>query len=844
LQAANYSSREPYSSVDVQRAETALETFLRRNGYFESEVHAEVKIDTANRLANVVFHVTLNRKADFGGVKILGTTPAEAARLQAVLRSPWARIRFSAVRPGKTYSYKTLQNAARYLENDLSHDRLGVQVRLTGAEYNAETNRAEITFDVQPGSVVSVRVEGAHLWDWTKRKLLPIYDQNELTPELIQEGRQNLTAHFRSQGYFDVQVESEVQQQPAGELVLYRISKGERRKIIDVSFTGNEHLGAEELAKHVSVETGGLFTYGKYNESSVKTLKAAYLAAGFNRVKVTPEFIPRDGAIVVTFVIDEGPQDLVESLRIEGNDSRPIDQIAPDGLRIAPGQPYSKKAIDDDRNKVMSYYLEKGYLTAAFLVTVQPLPGNPHRFQVVYSISEGPQVHANNIVTLGRRHTRQELIDKDTAALQPGRPLAERDLLTSESRLYTRSAFDWAEVDARRRITDQDREDVIVKVHESRRNAMTYGLGFESINREGSIPAGTVALHGLPPVGLPNTFKTSEHTYAGPRASIQYTRTNFRGKAETITLGALAGPLVRRASAAYTNPTLHWTKWTSNFTVSGEINKENPIFNSRQGQFSWQLQRPLDEKRTKNLFLRYSFTETGLSHLVIPGLGRHEELHTRLSTLSGNYIRDTRDNVLDAHKGTHQSFQFDFNARALGSSVNFGKFLLQTAHYRDIHSGIIWANSIRLGLEQPFGGSHVPISEKFFTGGGSSLRGFPLNGAGPQNTIPACENASDPSTCAFIRVPAGGTQLLILNSEIRIPLPIKKGLSFVTFYDGGNVFDTIGFHKFAGNYANTVGIGVRYATPVGPIRLDIGRNLNKISGIKATQIFITLGQAF
>jgi outer membrane protein insertion porin family len=93
-------------------------------------------------------------------------------------------------------------------------------------------------------------------------------------------------------------------------------------------------------------------------------------------------------------------------------------------------------------------------------------------------------------------------------------------------------------------------------------------------------------------------------------------------------------------------------------------------------------------------------------------------------------------------------------------------------------------------------------------------------------------------------VPTGGTQLLILNSEFRFPVPLKKGLSFVTFYDGGNVFESIGLNNFADRYSNSVGIGFRYATPVGPIRLDIGRNLNPMPGVKATQIFITLGQAF
>jgi outer membrane protein insertion porin family len=216
----------------------------------------------------------------------------------------------------------------------------------------------------------------------------------------------------------------------------------------------------------------------------------------------------------------------------------------------------------------------------------------------------------------------------------------------------------------------------------------------------------------------------------------------------------------------------------------------------------------------------------------------------RLSTLSSTFIRDTRDNALDAHKGIYETLQLDFTPSQLGSNVNFAKLLTQVAYYKKVLGETVWANSLRLGLEQPFSDSHVPLSEKFFSGGGSTLRGFPLNGAGPQRTVPACGNPSDPSTCALIQAPVGGNQLFILNSEFRLPVPLKKGLGVVAFYDGGNVYERIGFHNFAADYSNTVGVGIRYATPVGPVRIDLGHNLNGLPGIKSTQIFITLGQAF
>jgi outer membrane protein assembly factor BamA len=844
LQVANYSPQEPFSRTDLQKAEETITTFLRRNGYFGAEVHSEVAVDKNTGLANVNFDVKLNRLAKFGDIVITGPSSDQADELKDILRSMRARLKGSAVQEGKDYSLKTLEKATQYLENRLqSENRLAARVRLIGADYNPQTNHADISFEVDVGPVVHGKIMGASLWPWTRHKLLPIYQENGLAPELIQEGRQNLLREFRQNGFFDVQVDTDTQVAPDGVTVLYKVDKGQQKKIEDVAFTGNDHFDKQELEKHVNVTEAHLLSKGSYNESSIKTLQAFYQSKGFNQVKVTPQFKTQDNEIVVTFAVNEGPLDSVSSFRVEGNNSVALAQLAPDGLRLAPGQPYALKSIDDDRNKILSHYLEDGYLTATFQVSATPSPNDPHKFDVVYEIGEGPQVRTSNIITVGRRVTLQALIDTRMKTLKKGDPLTERDILSSETRLYNTGVFDWAEVNTRSQVTSQEQEDVIVKVHESKRNTLTYGFGFEMISRGGNLPSGTVALPGLPTVGLPSTFKTSQQNFMGPRVNLQYTRGNVRGKGETMTFGGLYGPLDRRGSFAFTDPNFRWTNWTASLTLTGEYNKENPIFTSRLGQSGFQLQRPLNSNRTQNLLLRYTFSETGLTNLLIPDLVPSVDLHTRLSTLAAVWIRDTRDNALDAHKGAYDSVEFDVNPSLLGSNVNFGKFVAQAAIYRPIHQ-IVWANSIRVGVEQAFAGSHVPLSQKFFSGGGSTLRGFPLNGAGPQRSIPACDNPSDKSTCSFINVPTGGNELFILNSELRIPLPIIKNLSFATFYDGGNVIDPAGFRNFSRLYTNSVGMGLRYATPVGPVRVDVGHNLSPIPGISATQFFITLGQAF
>jgi outer membrane protein insertion porin family len=857
LQVTNYPPRGVYTPVDVQDAQNGLQTFFRRSGYFLANVEATLEQHRQFGITDVVFHVTLGRRAKFGRVIITGATPKQSEFLRGKVQSILARLHGSAIRPGKTYKMKTLQNATRYIEdalNDRGH--LAAKVQLIGSNYNPSTNRADITFQVQAGPIVRVKVQGAHLWSWTKTKLLPVYAQIGVDPELIQEGRQNLVSYFQDKGYFDVQVTSTVQPQANGETIFYQIKKGPRHKVGEVAIAGNRHMSEKALMPHVAVKKAGWlwFEHGDFSQklvrTSVRNLENIYKAAGFSSVQVTPQVTTHsNGNVLVTFRVDEGPQDIVEALQVEGNDTVPLAQLAPQGLLLAPGRPYSQKNVNQDRNNLMARYLELGYLTSSFRETVKPLPKQPHRLVVTYQIEEGPQVRTTKIVTLGRRHSDQKLIDRATTSLQPNKPLREHDMLSSETKLYTSGIYDWAEIDPRRRITTQHQEEVLVKVHESKRNVITYGFGFEVINRGGSVPSGTVALPGLPPVGLPSKFKTSQKTFWGPRGSFEYTRNDVRGKGETFTISGLAGRLDQQGSISYINPNFRWTDWKATVSLGGEHNSENPIFTSRQANTGLQFQHALNADQTNNLFLRYNFSETGLTRLLIPGLVPPSDRHVRLSTFSASFVRDTRDNALDAHKGIYETYELSLNPSSLGSNFSFARLMLQTAYYKDIFAGIVWANSLRIGLEQPFGDSHVPLSEKFFSGGGSTLRGFSLNGAGPQQTIPACGTPGVPSTCAFITVPVGGDQLFIVNSEFRIPinydLPLlHKNLGIVPFYDGGNVYRKIGFHNFGADYTNSVGIGLRYKTPVGPIRIDLGHNLSPPPGVKATQFFITIGQAF
>ncbi|HVU48924.1 MAG TPA: POTRA domain-containing protein [Terracidiphilus sp.] len=850
LQTANYPVQTPFNNADVKQDSESLVTFFRQAGYFTVEVQPEVKVDAVHAIANVAFHVKLGRRAEFGAVDLEGAPADEDARLKRKLMTLLARARGAAIIEGKAYRRSALNKAARYLQSTLvKQGFLGAQVKLAGAEYHADTNRADIQFKITRGDKTHVEIAGAHVWGRTQKNLLPVYQGIGVDQEAVQEGQQALISYFQAKGFFDVKVDSQLSDTTGSDTVVYRITKGQKHKVTDVSVSGNEHLRDSELMPSMTVQTKQWFSPGKYSDqlvrSSVNNLKAVYESEGFSSVDVTPAVTRRNGNVQVAFRVKEGPRDIVNSLTIRGANTLPQSKFAPDGLKLAAGAPYSQAHVEADRTTIVAHYLQAGYLNASFHeIATEVSRQEPHRINVVYRIYEGPKVTAGELITLGRLHTQQRLVDEDAGSLQTGRPLTETDLLTAGSRLYDHiGVFDWAEVDPKREVTTQTHEDVLVKVHEAKRNDFTYGFGFELIERGGNIPSGTVALPGLPPVGLPSNFTASQATFYGPRGTVQYTRNNLRGKGESLSMTAFAGRLDQRGAIYYIDPNFRWSPWRMTLSGSFERNEENPIFSSQIGLGSLQLQRAVDRFKKDIFFARYSFSKTDLTRILIPDLVPEEDQHVRLSTLAVNMTRDTRDNVLDAHSGVLRTAEIDFNAKKLGASVDFAKLTAQAAYYKEKFHHIVWANSIRIGIARPFNGSFVPLSEEFFSGGGSTLRGFSLDGAGPQRKVEVCPDGT--SGCnTFILVPSGGNELFILNSEARIPVPFKKGLSIVPFYDGGNVFPTAGLYHFTSLYSNNAGLGLRYSTPVGPIRFDLGRNLNPITGVKNTQYFISIGQAF
>jgi len=856
LQSVNIPEQAAFVDELPAQGASALLQFFHTSGYFEAQVTPEVQRDDAHRIVNIVFDCHLNRLARFGVVNLQGLSDDQTTRMQAALGSFWARLKGASLKPGKKYSQQEINKAISYIRSQLrKQGRLAPKVDFISPSYHASTGRADLNFLVDEGPHLNVSVTGARMFKRTIQRLVPIYEENSVDQDLVEEGRRNLLSYFQSKGYFDAKVNAHMDRQKDSVSVVYEIDKEAKHRVEQINFEGNHYFEDKQLQAFIPVKKGlsvfgHVFSHGTFNDDlmrkSVDAILAAYKDAGFADVTVTPRVKDFEPQVDIRFQISEGEQYKVADLKIEDHDSGTTGTIGDrHALNLFPGKPFSPALQQRDRNTILADYLNRGYENAQFHSTDSREQTNPHLVDVIYTIDPGPQANISDTVTLGTHVTSKKFLQEITGPeIRKGKPVSLGNFLTSESDLYNLGIFDWASIKPLAPVSDQKQEEVLVKVHESPRNSVDFGLGVEVLPRSGNIPVGTVALPGIPPIGVGSQFTASQQSFWGPRASIQFARHNLRGRAETAALGLLYSRLDQRGTFTYTDPRLRGSSWNSLFSLSAERTTQSSIYTGELAQASLQVERFLDKKKTNNLILRYTYQRTLLTNITIPDLVLPEDQHVRLSTIAAQYVHDTRDKPLDAHHGTYQTATLEISPTKLGSSVNFLRFFGQTSFYKPLTPWLTWANNFRLGLAKPLSGGQIPLSERFFSGGADSIRGFPINGAGPQRPVSVCSNPSIASTCTLISVPIGGNMLAVINSEARFPIPLKSGLGGVLFYDGGNVYTRINLRQFGDNFTHTVGVGLRYETPVGPVRFDIGRRLTSVPGVSATEYFVTLGQSF
>jgi len=846
---------ELFLAEKLEPAIAGMQAVMRDQGFFQSSIALAQERHPETQQVDLVFTITAGARARVGHVTFGGDSGYSHAELVSITR----------LHTGDQVTGGKAQRAMDRLRKKYNkQDRLEAEVALLRSEYQPATNTVDYAFQVDRGPTVDLHLRGAKLRKGKLKKYIPIYEENAVDDDLLNEGRRNLRDYFQTQGYFDVGVDFR-RPPPEGDHqhVEFILERGHRHKLTDLEIHGNDYFPTELILERMLLRPAGwLLSHGRFSQSmlsrDIESIEDLYRANGFHDVEVTADVQDDYGGDVgrmrVAINIKEGPQTRVRSLTIVGNTAVPEATVR-EMLDTGAGQPYSDYNVAADRDALVNYYFDRGFPQVSFEPEAKPVPGDPHRVDVTYKITEGEPVFVDHVLISGLHFTRPYVVDRELQ-VQPGAPLSLADMLETQRRLYDLGIFNEVNIAIQNPEGDARNKNVLLHLTEARRWTFNYGFGVEVAT--GSEPGAT------DPQG---------RTGVSPRVSFDVTRINFLGRNHRLIFKSRFGRLQQRGLFSYEAP-----RWFDNedlkltFTAFYDATRDVRTFTAQRLEGSAQVEHKVTNISTLLYRFTYRRVKVDPRTLVIdPFLIPLFSRPVRIGMPSLTYIRDRRDDPLQTTKGNYTTADMGVAPEFFGSEASFARFLLQNNSYHPFQlnkNRWVFARSTRIGVEKPFGlVGFVPLPERFFAGGGNSHRGFAINQAGPRDRETG--------------FPVGGEAMFINNLELRsptIPLPfVENNLSAVIFHDMGNVFATAGdiwpsllrvsqpkrsecelltiTAKCDFNYtSHALGGGIRYRTPIGPVRVDFGYNLNpplfpirretRVDTLRHFNFFFSIGQAF
>ncbi len=865
IRATRLSPGSIYSDTKLQRAQAAIEQGLKDNGYYVSKVFTSVSEDPETAQTNLDFHVEQGKQVRIGDVAVTGDSGMSLGtfRKKAKLKEG-SKVNRNTVSRG-------LERLSSYYQKK---DRLEAVVRLQDKTFQPPINHLDYKFTAQQGPIVQIKVNGVKLSKGKVKTLVPVYEEGAVDEDLLNEGNRRIRDFYQRKGYFDVKVTHSITTgTPKLSVIVFDVQLGTQHTVDSVAVQGNKYFSTDILLPRLVVRTSSIFDHhGSYSAAfiatDIDTITALYQGNGFGHVTVTPKITDVDSTpgagrkqlahVRVNYVINEGVQQRIGRYVLVGNKQVPTSQLTP-LLNTQSGQPYSSLNVTGDRDLVLGYYLSHGFDDAQVNITQVPEKANPNLIDVSMNITEGDQIFINRVLISGLRYTKPQTVEH-RIFVHAGEPLNQTALFQTQRELYNLTLFNEVNTAVQNPGGAELRKNVLIQFTEGRRWDVTYGFGLQAQtgnpNTACLSPVARIAL-GLPPntpCGPNGKFGLS------PMVELQVSRINLFGTDKSASLKTIYGRLEQSATLTFNNPhLLH--RPTLTLSLSGGYTKGQNITTFAASTLQGVLRVTQRPTIPTTLIYDFEFRRVKVdprSIQVSPNLIPLLSQPVRVGGPGFTWIRDTRrPTALDARSGTYNIVQ-EFHANSsFGSEANFNRFDVSNSSYYTfgVRRWVI-ARNTRIAFERAYGNGIqelIPLPERLYAGGAQSLRGFGINAAGPRDSITG--------------FPIGGAGAFVNSTEVRFPDPVLPyfgtNLGFVLFHDMGNVFTkgsdiwksalrvrqpnsascrdlslkdqqqttvsnstgqkgTCNFNDFS----QALGLGARYHTPVGPIRLDFSYNLN------------------
>jgi outer membrane protein insertion porin family len=828
-----YGSTPPLSrAADMTRI---LSDALRERGYLHPVITPRPEIEHTPERATLVFTIDPGARTTVGTVDVLGP-PSERPEILAQL----------GLAPGAAYQRDALNARIERLTEERRR-RGYYEAKIAPVVTLADGDRvANVTLTVTPGPRVRVVFTGDPLPSDRRAELVPVEREGSVDEDLLEDSSNRIEEYLRAQGYRDAAAPHR-RETINGELVItFAVNRGQQFRVATFEISGNASIPLTEFAPALRIRDGQPFSASRL-DADMQLIEDLYHRRGFASAKVqsaveiithTPP--PAQVPVAVRAVINEGVRTTVDGVTFSGNQT-----VGEETLRrrvaLQAGVPYVPQQLAVDRDAILLAYQDLGYESA----TVEARPDfseDGTHVRIGFVVREGPQVFVDHVLIVGNVRTSTGTIERELQ-VKPGDPFSLSAINDSQRRLTALGLFRRARITELRHGGETVR-DLLVTIEEAPATTVGYGGGVEGKLRVvGSSAEGDqiserfeVAPRAFFEVGRRNVFGKNRSLNFYSSLSLHPPRDDGTSITEYRVVGTFREPRVFDTAAdAFVNTTFEQqTRSSFNFarqSLSADIARHLTPTVSVTGTYQLQRTRVFDERLSEEDQLAVD--------RVFPQF--------RLSSFSGAIIRDTRDDQVDPSRGEYASATGQLAARAIGSEIGFIKSFFTAQAFRVVPgtSRVVFAGNARLGLSTGFPRELVddlgqlipesetralPQSERFYAGGDTTIRGFALDRVGTPG-----------KTLNDDLLPIGGNGLVIFNAELRAP--VTRALGVVGFVDTGNVFVTVSDITLA-ELRTAVGGGVRYKSPFGPIRFDLGFKVDRQPGEGRSAWFVSFGQAF
>ncbi|HEX5235147.1 MAG TPA: POTRA domain-containing protein [Silvibacterium sp.] len=855
-----------YTDAKMTRAARLLTQTLQENGYYLGTFTTTTTKDSADALVNIHYEVKLGKQTRLGAVKVSGDSGLTIAQFR----------KKGKLKAHSKVTRDTVSRALSGVQNNYEKkQRLEATVSLASKQFQPPL--LDLNFLANQGPLVTITVNGVHLSKGKIKSLVPVFQEGTVDEDLLNEGDRRLRDYYQRRGYFDAEATHTRSTQGNGAeahtQIVFNVKLGERREVTAVRISGNHYFSDSVILPRLTVHKADLFMrHGQYSQAlaqaDVNTIEALYESNGFSNVTVTPVVrmtAPggrnKTAGLSVNYQIVEGTQDLIGKYEVTGNQKVAFSTLKP-LLSTEAGQPYSATTIVGDRDEILTYYYSQGFDHATVALSQKPEPGNARRIDVSLNITEGNQTFVNRVLVSGLHYTRPSTVAPHIH-VTPGQPLNQSALLETQRQLYDLTLFNEVNTAVEDPNGNSQRKDVLVQFTEAKRWDVSYGFGFQAQTGNPSTscpnPVSLIQL-GINPSNFEANCGTNGKTGASALVLFDASRINLWGRNQSITLRTEYGSLEQSATTIYSFPQV-FNRKTFDFSLSGGYTNAQDVTTYAASRLEGTVRFTERPNRPNTLLYQFTYRRVKVDPNSVQVSPNEIPLVSEPVRVGGpglTWIRDTRrPTPLDAVAGTYTSAEEFVTDSIFASQANFNRLdLTNSSYYRIGKRQFVLARNTRFGYERSFGRGkyeYIPLPERLYAGGAQSLRGFSINSAGPRD--------------ALTGFPIGGAGVFVNSTELRFPNPnlpyFGTALAFVLFHDTGNVFNnssdiwpsairikqphsstckdltaadqqkvtrssstnptgTCDFNDFS----HALGLGARYHTPIGPIRLDFSYNLN------------------